>query len=446
MFCGGCFALELGAFASRIAWSPSGDLLLTAGPEEDRHPNTTIWNVNTGEELVKIPTAGVWSMSCSPDGSQLATSGRNQLVRIWNLKDGSFAREFKGNKGSLTSVVWSPDGRRLAACQWGGELVVYEAWRDQQHIALSYPEQEEDRDASHTITFSWSHDSTRIAWATAHQGHWKLRVSRVKDGRELATFEKPYPAPGPLAWNPDDEVLAAASGKQIILFDAKLGHAIQTISGHSGGSVRNLAWSPHGRRLATTSITSISSGLKSDADNLVRVWDANTGQQVTSLPSSPGSFNGICWLTNQVLWHSRGNASSLWNIEDSKRIASADFNFTPEPVCCSPDGKSIVLVDPTAGDEFPQIQIRDPTSGEIICSTESRIGNIKSICWNPNGQRICLATEAGEVQILEAHSLQEVYRISDAGGLTAWSPDGLKLASLTSKGEIRIWDASWDND
>ena len=432
-----------GAFAERIAWSPRGDLLFTAGPNEERYANTTVWDVSSGEELIKIPTGGVWSMTCSPDGSQLATSGRNQLVRVWNLKDGSFVREFKENKGLPTSLVWSPDGRRLATCSWGGELSVREAWRDQQDIAL--PFSRDDSGSSDTITFAWSHDSTRIAWATVHQGHWKLRVSRVSDGRELAMFEKPYPAPGQLAWNPDGEILAATSGKQIILFDPEKGNVIQIISGHRSGSVHNLAWSPDGRRLATTSIASISSGSRSDADNLVRIWDANSGQQVTSLPS-PGIASRICWLSNQTLWHSQGNSSSLWNVDESKQISSVDFSFPPEPFCCSPNGESIVLLDTATGDEFPQIQTRDLTSGEIICSTESRIGNIKSISWNPNGHRICLATEDGEIQILEAHSLQEVYRISDAGGLTAWSPDGIKLASLTSKGEIRIWDAPRDND
>jgi WD40 repeat protein len=45
----------------------------------------------------------------------LASAGRDGVVRLWDLETGKKNRSLKGHANWVTSVAWSPDGKRLAS-------------------------------------------------------------------------------------------------------------------------------------------------------------------------------------------------------------------------------------------------------------------------------------------------------------------------------------------
>ena len=72
-----------GGRLTRIAFSPAGRVLATAGDDL----KIRLWDVATGAELAALagPTDDISSLAFSPDGATLASAGRDNVVRFWGI-------------------------------------------------------------------------------------------------------------------------------------------------------------------------------------------------------------------------------------------------------------------------------------------------------------------------------------------------------------------------
>ena len=57
----------------------------------------------------------VYSVVFSPDGSLLASGSWNNTIRLWDAETGAHLQTLEGHRGSVNSVVFSPDGSLLAS-------------------------------------------------------------------------------------------------------------------------------------------------------------------------------------------------------------------------------------------------------------------------------------------------------------------------------------------
>jgi WD40 repeat protein len=55
----------------------------------------------------------VYSLAFSPDSSLLASAGQDQVIRLWNSRNGTLLAEVKGHLDRIYNVLFSPDGSRL---------------------------------------------------------------------------------------------------------------------------------------------------------------------------------------------------------------------------------------------------------------------------------------------------------------------------------------------
>lgn len=113
-----------------VRWTPSGPG--SANPDKPLQlctasfdGNVKIWDANTGELTYNLRRQAqpVYSISPSPDGNFLATGSLGGYVTVWNLNDGTFVREIRGD-GDTFDVSWSADGTMLCACFSSGSLSV----------------------------------------------------------------------------------------------------------------------------------------------------------------------------------------------------------------------------------------------------------------------------------------------------------------------------------
>ena len=73
------------------------------------------------EELRVLPghIGGAWNVTFSPDGTLLASAGRDHAVRLWDVETGELVREFLDHTTWVIGVDFSPDGRWLVTGESG---------------------------------------------------------------------------------------------------------------------------------------------------------------------------------------------------------------------------------------------------------------------------------------------------------------------------------------
>lgn len=117
------------------AYSPDGKyLVLGRGGEVDgNNGKVTLLDPATGKKLKELSPGhqlGITDLVFHPDGKHLISSGRDTLVRIWNVADGKMVKELGQSRGGqfkdwIHAVSVSPDGRYLAAADMAGQVQIY---------------------------------------------------------------------------------------------------------------------------------------------------------------------------------------------------------------------------------------------------------------------------------------------------------------------------------
>jgi WD40 repeat protein len=162
-----------GDVAGALAWSPNSQLVALAAGQQGL---VRLWNVSTNREgpVLEAPAppdlhsvviskdsnrlvaasmnevriwelagsleklnlsghvGGVPCVAYSPDGTLLASTGKDQKVKIWNPATVQLIRELDGFKGPVEAIAYSADGKWLATGDWSGAIRIWdvERWRE----------------------------------------------------------------------------------------------------------------------------------------------------------------------------------------------------------------------------------------------------------------------------------------------------------------------------
>ncbi|MDB5320861.1 MAG: repeat protein [Phycisphaerales bacterium] len=168
-----------------LAFSPDGRHLAVGSGDLDKK-YVTLFDADTGREETQlpIPSAGDNSIAFSPDGATLAVACRGQPIRLVEVASRSVRGLLEGDGDAGTCLVFSPDGRMLAA--GGGpdrptvrvwdlgsgrqtrRLVGHTGWLTS--VAFSF-------DSKRLV--SASRDTTAIVWDVARSGDQTAKVHEV---------------------------------------------------------------------------------------------------------------------------------------------------------------------------------------------------------------------------------------------------------------------------
>lgn len=424
--------LMAGVTTYQVAWSPDGQLIAAATESGALILDQSLAVVATLQGHNELRTV---SVAWNPDGTQLATGGgRNDSnVRIWarDLVTNSFTpiRALETGKGSVSVLVWSPDGQKLAGLNMvstnGGPYThlniwsAFDNWVPEPRPGYIY--------IKPLFDLTWSFDSQLLALAGgAVCTPWTVPCGQgeqpgfegtivINASGEVAQFIQTWPPTFSLDWSPIDLQLAATSNTDIDIYEGSTGALTRRLP----HSLLELAWSPDGTKLAGS------------GGNSVQILDANSGEITLSFPF---------YEARSIQWSPDGSRLAVSNLNGFIQI----WQVIPEIPLPTP---TLAAVDPPPA--MPTFTQTAQTSWIIA----------ERIAWSPDSSKLAIAAgpftcddpdnpnpDAFAVSILDVATGQVERRFRGSTCRlvdVAWSPDGAKLATSSLKGyEAFIWDVA----
>jgi WD40 repeat protein len=394
-----------------VVFSPDGKRLASSG---DR--TVKVWDAQTGQELFtfKGNTGMVTSVAFSPDGTRLASATLNGIIKVWDATTSPEARTFSGLTGWVRCVAFSPDGKRLASgggiwdetkkAYVAGGVNVLDAQTGQELLSIKGL-------TNPVSSVAFSPDGKRLASASQDGA---VRVWDAQTGQKLLTCKGHTGQVTSVVFSPDGKRLASGSGTwdaaknapvagEVKVWDAQTGQELLAFKEHST-RVFGLAFSPDGKRLA-----SASEGL----NGTLKVWDAQTGQELFSV-NVLGGYPRVAFSPDGKRLASGSGAGpgalgevKVWDAQTGKELLSLKgHTAVVSSVVFSPDGKRLASGsgNPTDG-RMGEVKVWDAQTGqELLTLKGGRYGH--DVAFSPNGH--WLASDAGgTVKIYDATPLPE---------------------------------------
>ena len=267
-----------------------------------------------------------------------------------------------------------------------------------------------------------------MAVAAGFFGLQSQNASRLAVSRELAAASI-----NNLMSDPERSILlaleAVKKAKTLEAEDA-LHQAVMTsrlrlvIPAHEPGSPISVDVSPDGSRIATASM-----------EEIVKVWDAQTGRLQFSLPGHYVDFSPDGTSLATVLADGR---VKVWEALSGNEIQLADQIDAITSVMFSPNGERLVTV--TNGN-LPRVW--DLKTGKELVNFPGHTDYVSFAFFSPDGKRLITASDDGTARIWNATTGEEIFALSHPNWVwnATLSPDGKLIATL-SENLATIWDAS----
>jgi RNA polymerase sigma factor (sigma-70 family) len=473
----------LGGNVRALAFSRAG--VLAAGSDG----SLRLWQANSGKELGSAAVAkGIAALAFSPDGRTVAGAGDHATVRIWATAGCRLVHELRGHGGLVGAVVFTPDGKYLAAVGVA-QTLLWEAATGKKRGPLAGIKGRGRRAA-------FTPDGKLLA--VAANDH-VVRLWDWAADREVRTLHRCPDYVRCLTFAPDGKTLACVSdGTVIHLWDPATGRPRLALPGHHE-RLTSVAYTPDGRTILTAAW-----------DGTVRLWDARSGVQKRRLDAGrggtwsktldPAGLSGVAVSPDSkyiaavrsdhvvVLWEARTGKEvrhfravsvafspdgqllacggygtretglntglvRLYDLATGKEVRQLRGHLTPVcSVAFSSDGRTLVscgyvLLGMRTGEpgesETRFVRFWDVATGKERPPVLAGLRSNRALL-SPDGRTIASLGDLGKtITLLETATGGERARLvghTESVFGVAFAPDGRTLASGSMDGSVRLWD------
>jgi WD40 repeat protein/serine/threonine protein kinase len=275
-----------------VAFSPNGKSVATTSKDE----TVKIWNVERGEHLRTFEghSSAVNSVAFAPDGVRIVTGSSDRTAKIWHVENGEELNILKGHTDPVNSVAFFSDGSRVMTGSSDKTAKIWNAENGWELLTLKGHAGE-----VHAVAFS--PDGLQVITGS---GDKTAKIWDAEGGWEVLTLEGHTGAVRSVAFSPDGKsVVTASSDKTVKIWDRESGQELKTLKGHPG-KIYSVAFSPDGTRLVTAS-----------SDETTRIWDVASGQELKTLKSHSGEVYAAVFSpdSKRLATASSDKTAKIWN-------------------------------------------------------------------------------------------------------------------------------------
>ncbi|MEZ5400115.1 MAG: c-type cytochrome domain-containing protein [Bryobacteraceae bacterium] len=203
-------SLEMGSPARAVAFNHDGGLLAVGGGECAKGGAVRIFDTATHELKITIQghTDCVYGLAFSPDGTMLATSSYDKLIKLWNPATGAAIRTLKDHIDAVYAVEFTRDGKRLISGGADRSVKIWDVASGQRSYTLS-----EAADAVTTLAVDPTGHYVAAGGADQSIRIWRLGENSGEMTQSLMAHRDAILR---IVWSPDGSTLVTTSADRTL--------------------------------------------------------------------------------------------------------------------------------------------------------------------------------------------------------------------------------------
>ncbi len=479
-----------------VGYGAAGQTIVGASAEG----NLYFWDAASGQLIGQVAghDAPILSLAVSPDGYQLASGGRDRLIKIFDLPSIHPLSSFAGFAAPPTGVAVAADGTLVLTGDGANQVRLWNAANNQnvRNFAATAPVTDVAMLLEQRTALSGTADGSLHAWnlddgaviahvlttpisaiapsaagdrvaAAGTDGVLRLLTWPPQPVRSLATHANPVTA---VKVSGDGKLIVSGSLDQTVrLFNGETGEAVNSLAGQPG-PVTALALSKDSAQVASASQTGIikfwqtADGAdggtlaghdgaihalafhptqpqiaSAGADGTVRVWQTPTDEPPLAGHTMPVNSIALGAEAKTAVTAGADASLRLWNLADRKQVWAVEG--LPQPlqhVAVAPGSEQFASSD-AAG----TLRLHAAADGAVQNTRGAHAGPITGLQYRPEGKQLVTSGLDGLVKFWNL-PLVAPRMLPDhpEGASSVAFVDAATLVSATPDGAIRVIESS----